>query len=116
MRTGGGWLVPASMREDVKVGAQPLDSAGTNRKATTRAPAPTREVAIRGGQPLECAWTNVETDAKSLVPAPRLELGAGSEKNIARLACITQVALEGLERGKTRHPKAILPTLKEVLS
>ena len=79
-------------------------------------PAPMREEAKESAQPLECAWTNVETDAKSLVPAPRLELGTGSEKNIARLACITQVALEELERGKTRHAKAILATLKEVLS
>ena len=52
----------------------------------------------------------------NVVPAPRLELGTGGEKNIARLAFITQVALEELERGKTRHAKAILATLKEVLS
>ena len=79
-------IVPAPMREDADETVQPLDSAGTYRKAAGR------------------------------VPAPRLELGTGSGENIVRLQCITQVALEELERGTTRHAKAILATLKEVLS
>ena len=74
------------MREDADESDQPLDSAGTYRMATMR------------------------------VPAPRLELGTGSGENIVRLQCITQVALDELERGTTRHAKAILATLKEVLS
>ena len=79
-------LAPAPMREEAFGSVQPLDSAGTYRMATMR------------------------------VPAPRLELGTGSSENIVRLQCITQVALEELERGTTRHAKAILATLKEVLS
>jgi len=79
-------VVPAPMREEVKESAQPLDSAGTYREAVRR------------------------------VPAPRLELGTGSGENIVRLQCITQVALDELDRGTTRHAKAILATLKEVLS
>ena len=74
------------MREEAFGIVQPLDLAGTYRKAALR------------------------------VPAPRLELGTGSSENIVRLQCITQVALEELERGTTRHAKAILATLKEVLS
>ena len=50
-----------------------------------------------------------------LVPAPRLELGTGSD-NICALRCVLSAALEELERGQTRHAKAILNTLKEVLS
>ena len=58
----------------------------------------------------------MQTGEGWLVPAPRLELGTGSSENIVRLQCITQVALDELERGTTRHAKAILATLKEVLS
>jgi len=79
-------------------------------------PAPVKEDADESDQPLESAWTNIETELNLLVPAPRLELGTGSGENIVRLQCITQVALEELERGTTRHAKAILATLKEVLS
>ena len=68
-------VVPAPMREDMFGIVQPLDSAGTYRKAASRVPAPMREDSFAIVQPLERAWTNVETDVKSLVPAPRLELG-----------------------------------------
>ena len=85
-RASGMALVPAPMREGVNESAEPLDVAGTYRIATMK------------------------------VPAPRLELGTGGSENIVRLQCITQVALEELERGTTRHAKAILATLKEVLS
>ena len=72
------------MREDPTRNAQPLDFAGTYRKASTR------------------------------VPAPRLELGTGSDP-VGTLKSIVAVALEELTRGQTKHSKAILNTLKEVL-
>ncbi len=72
------------MREEVNESAQPLDFAGTYRKASTR------------------------------VPAPRLELGTGSDP-VGTLKSIVAVALEELTRGQTKHSKAILNTLKEVL-
>ena len=50
-----------------------------------------------------------------MVPAPRLELGTDSE-NICAFRCILSAALEEIERGQTRPAKAILNTLKEVLS
>jgi len=49
-----------------------------------------------------------------LVPAPRLELGTGSDP-VGTLKSIVAVALEELTRGQTKHSKAILNTLKEVL-
>jgi len=93
-----------------------LDDDGNLSSLDNVVPAPTRYEEFRSVQPLECAWTNVETGVRSLVPAPRLELGTGSSENIVRLQCITQVALDELERGTTRHAKAILATLMEVLS
>ena len=93
-----------------------LDDDGNLSSLDNVVPAPTREVAFGSVQPLECAVTNIEAVLKLLVPAPRLELGTGSGENIVRLQCITQVALDELERGTTRHAKAILATLKEVLS
>jgi len=72
------------MREEVKEIAQPLDRAWTYRKASIR------------------------------VPAPRLELGTGSDP-VGTLKSIVAVALEELTRGQTKHSKAILNTLKEVL-
>ena len=74
------------MREEVKEIAQPLDLAGTT---------PMRVVA-------------------NVVPAPRLELGTGSDP-VGTLKGIVAVALEELTRGQTKHSKAILNTLKEVL-
>ena len=61
------------------------------------------------------AGTTIKSDANEVVPAPRLELGTGSD-NICALRCILSAALEEIERGQTRHAKAILNTLKEVLS
>ena len=78
-----------------------------------RVPAPMREEVNGNAQPLDLAWT-IRTD-RIRVPAPRLELGTGSD-NICALRCILSAALEELERGQTRHAKAILNTLKEVLS
>jgi len=75
-----------------------------------------REEAFGSVQPPECAETRLMLNVANVVPAPRLELGTGSGENIVRLQCITQVALDELERGTTRHAKAILATLKEVLS
>jgi hypothetical protein len=49
-----------------------------------------------------------------VVPAPRLELGTGSDP-VGTLKSIVAVALEELTRGQTKHSKAILNTLKEVL-
>ena len=72
------------MREDTTENAQPLDLAGTIRTARIR------------------------------VPAPRLELGTGSDP-VGTLKSIVAVALEELTRGQTKHSKAILNTLKEVL-
>jgi hypothetical protein len=72
-----------------------------------------REETTEIAQPLDRAWTNQLESIK--VPAPRLELGTGSE-NICALRCILSAALEEIERGQTRHAKAIINTLKEVLS
>ena len=74
-----------------------------------------REDTFEIAQPLDRAWSTIKSDAIEVVPAPRLELGTGSE-NICALRCILSAALEELERGQTRHAKAILNTLKEVLS
>ena len=44
MRTGASWLVPAPMREEESGNDQPLDLAGTSRKAARRVPAPRLEL------------------------------------------------------------------------
>ena len=66
-------------------------------------------------QPLDRAWTTPKRRVADVVPAPRLELGTGHD-NVANLRCIISAALEEIERGQTRHAKAILNTLKKVLS
>ena len=101
------------MREEVNGNAQPLDRAWTIRTDRIRVPAPMSEDVNGGESPLDRAWTNRLESIK--VPAPRLELGTGSE-NICALRCILSAALEEIERGQTRHAKAIINTLKEVLS
>ena len=57
MQTGASWLVPAPMREDADESDQPLDSAGTYRKASIRVPAPMREDTTGNAQPLDLAGT-----------------------------------------------------------
>jgi hypothetical protein len=71
-----------------------------------------REDTTESAQPLASAWT-IQTD-RIRVPAPRLELGTGSDP-VGTLKSIIAVALEELTRGQTKHSKAILNTLKEVL-
>ena len=107
--------VPVPVREDATGIDPPLDLAWTNRMDAIRVPAPMREDTTRDAQPLDRAGSTIKSDAIEVVPAPRLELGTGSE-NICALRCILSAALEELERGQTRHAKAILNTLKEVLS
>jgi len=111
-------LVPAPMREDADESAQPLDSAGTYRKAAGRVPAPTREVAMCSVQPPECAWTNVETDVRSLVPAPRLELQsgrAGPESDLVHhLMNLAPDLLSELKRGRFETTKEMLEIFVEL--
>tara|TARA_B110000483_G_scaffold36776_1_gene45102 strand:+ start:2649 stop:3032 length:384 start_codon:yes stop_codon:yes gene_type:complete len=108
-------VVPASMREDPTGNDQPLDRAWTIRTNGMRVPASMREEVNGIVQPLDSAGSTIKSDAIEVVPAPRLELGTGSD-NICALRCVLSAALEELERGQTRHAKAILNTLKEVLS
>ena len=63
------------MREDTTGNAQPLDFAGTYRKATIRVPAPMREDTTENAQPPDLAWTTPTRVVANVVPAPRLELG-----------------------------------------
>jgi hypothetical protein len=66
-------VVPAPMREEGNRIGQPLDLAGTYRKAALRVPAPMRGEVSESAQPLDRAWTNRMATIR--VPAPRLELG-----------------------------------------
>ena len=73
-----------------------------------------REDTTENAQPLDLAWTTPTRVVANVVPAPRLELGTGSDP-VGTLKSIIAVALEELTRGQTKHSKAILNTLKEVL-